>query len=197
MGFKNKLSNATKLRSIPKTLRSKTKPDPEAPSESDPAMTESTRPAPAHPQSQWEFVVTAHPIKHVPSDLGAATRDTGNSTAAETADTEGADSAPSTGWEWLALPCWGAGGSRYCPAPRTGDWTFGGGRPRGPSRDDGSGSGDSSMPSVSMVDRVIEAAVEPVDDVSDVTSAPSIDTMSTGEGDDDDDDDNDDDSKSR
>lgn len=178
MGLKNKLSKAANLRSI-RSLRGRpAKAEPAVPSGSEPA----TDPTPADPK--WQFVVTSNPIKPAPSDDGAGTRDTSDSTATETADIGGTGlrepgAVEPTGWEWLTLPCWGGTTTedRTCEGPRT---------CLSSCSDDGSC--DSSVPSLSMLERVIDApaatACQDDEDISDVTSAPSIDTVSTGEGDD-------------
>mmetsp|Transcript_33259 Transcript_33259/g.59896 ORF Transcript_33259/g.59896 Transcript_33259/m.59896 type:complete len:159 (-) Transcript_33259:234-710(-) len=148
MGFKKISKASLPLRYISLRRKSKAK------------ATEAGPPAPTN--QKWEFQVTSNP-KEYSDDAVVATVRTSESTATGSIEADDNRDAvePTTGWGgWLITSCWG---SSY----KTDDRTF-----EASCNDDGSC--ESSQPSLSLVHKVLDVSTA-VDDVSDVTSAPSID----------------------
>lgn len=140
-------------------------------------------------RQKYEFRVTSNPKELSPGGDGQRVRDDGRPPAATivtksgstestaaTDDTGAVDQAGAVAWGWIVNACWG---SRYCNVGgdknKDDEPSYRSSVDEEDDDDDDDGSDDSSRPSASMVDRVLDVSAAANDDVSDVTSAPSID----------------------
>eukprot|EP00581_Thalassiosira_minuscula_P016854 CAMPEP_0183730854 /NCGR_PEP_ID=MMETSP0737-20130205/33747_1 /TAXON_ID=385413 /ORGANISM="Thalassiosira miniscula, Strain CCMP1093" /LENGTH=170 /DNA_ID=CAMNT_0025963441 /DNA_START=147 /DNA_END=659 /DNA_ORIENTATION=+ len=136
-----------------------------------PTPTPTTAP-PTKPVTKWQYTVIANP-KEYSDELEVETVCTSSESAAAASDEtdnggEGGGDAVErpSGWSgWLMNSCWG---SSYC-VDKSDDQTY-------QSSFNEDGSGESSQPSLSIIDKVLEVSpkTSAMDDISDVTSAPSI-----------------------